>query len=361
MAKTKKYFNTIEPAEYITDKDLAIRSFMQYNLDRLQSMFKYDALPDSMPEDMIEYALQTNGNVFVTKVNGELYALTGSSGGEPDAYGRPTEYVVANPALKISKSYKIGVDGVLISNDTSEIGLLPMLNKYGALIIENEISIRTVTIYLRIIALLSAPDDSTKKSAEKFLEDVLAGKLGVIGESKFFDGIKVQNLGNASASYVQQFIELEQYLKGSMFNELGLNANYNMKRESLTQHETTLNEDFLMPLCDNMFECRKKGWDEVNQMFGTEISVDFSSAWKKRRVTDIISMQQAQEESSQLDVEEMQEEVDEVAEETAIDNTNDDITESSQLEEEQQSEEEEQQSEEEEQLSEEEDEEKERG
>lgn len=304
-----KYYTDFKAVDYVLDKELAIQSFIRYNLDRTQSMFEYKGLPDTIPEQMLEQMLQKNGSVFVTKVNGDLYAFVGGEGGEPDVYQRPTIYTVANPALNLSEDYVIDEDGILVANDTYKWGLIPMLSKYGALLVENEISLRSIIIYLRIVALISASDDKTKASADKFLEKVIAGDLSIVAEAPFFDGIKVQTLGNSTTSYIQQFIELEQYLKGSLYNELGLNANYNMKRESLTKNETALNEDFLMPLCDDMLNCRKIGCDKINAMFGTEISVEYSSTWKKRSTLDIIEMRGLMQEmgvvpeSSQLDTE----------------------------------------------------------
>lgn len=322
VAKGQYYYTGIDPKDYITDKELAMQSFINYQLDRTQSMFTYKNLPDTMPEHEIEFMLQTNGNIFVAKHEGDLYAFTGGLGGEPDVYYRPTLYTVSNPALKLSKSYEIDKEGVLVKNDTMMWGLVPMLAKYGNLLVENELSLRTIVIYLRIVALISAGDDKTKASADKFVQDIVAGKLSVVGESPFFDGVKIQSLGQSNTSYIQQFVELEQYLKGSLFNELGLNANYNMKRETLTKNETTLNEDFLMPFCDDMLAQRKAGWDRVNEMFGTDISVEFSSTWKKRYLLDAIELRNAMqqgndttpaqpEQSSQLD-----QELDETAEDS---------------------------------------------
>lgn len=321
MAKEKTgFFFDIKPLDYLLDKDLALDSFIKYQLDRTQSMFEYKNLPETMPQEMVEVMLQRYGHVFVTKEDGGLYAFTGGMGGEPDVYGRPTIYTVANPALKLSKNYEIGKDGVLIANDTMMWGMIPMLSKYGTLLLENEISLRTIIIYLRIVAVISASDDKTKASADRFMEKIIAGDLSVIGESPFFDGVKVQSLSTTTASYIQQFIELEQYLKGTLYNELGLNANYNMKRESLTKNETALNEDFLMPLVDNMLANRKRGWDAVNDMFGTDISVEFGSTWKKRATLDVIEMEKAVKEVQQMETSEssqLNEETDQIAGETS--------------------------------------------
>lgn len=76
-------------------------------------------------------------------------------------------------------------------------------------------------------------------------------------------------------------IEYQQYLKASWFNEIGLNANYNMKREKLSTTESQMNSDALLPLVDDMLEQRRLGVEKVNEMFGTNITVDFCSSWKK--------------------------------------------------------------------------------
>ena len=279
MSKTY-YHEEITATEYVTDKEKATMAYIRYMLARTQSMFAYHGLPDTIPQRMLELYLQKNGNCFVTKVNGDLYAFTGGLGGEPNAYYMPTLYTVANPFLKLSKNYKIDEDGILIMNDSLMQGLMPMLSKYTSLMTENVLTIRTATILLRLIGMLSASDDKTKKSADQFIENLEKGKISAVAESAFFDGVKLQSIANSNSSYLQQFIELQQYLKASLFNELGLNANYNMKREAIGGNEAALNEDFLLPFIDDMLQCRREALEKINAMFGTEITVDFSSSWR---------------------------------------------------------------------------------
>ena len=71
-----------------------------------------------------------------------------------------------------------------------------------------------------------------------------------------------------------------QYYKGSFLNELGLNANFNMKRERISDNEAALNVDGIMPFIDNMLSERKRAVDSINEMFGTDIVVDYNSVWK---------------------------------------------------------------------------------
>lgn len=267
--------------EYVIDKKRSAQTYINYMLIRLQKMFKYGNLPETIPREMLETYLMRNGSCFVTKEVGNLYAFRGSFGGEPDPYYRPTLYVVANPALKLSKTYDLWKDGVLMRNDSLWLGLFPLMARYSSLLAENVITIRSADIMLRILALLTAPDDKTREAAEVYLKKIEKGELGAIAENRFFDGVKMQSPPSNNGSYLTQFIELHQYLKASFFNEIGLDANYNMKREAIMESESNLNKDSLLPLCDEMLRCRKEDVDKINEMFGTEISVDFDSAWKQ--------------------------------------------------------------------------------
>lgn len=269
------------PEYDFANKAKCIHRHIAYMLNRTQSMFRWDGLPDSIPERSLELFLQMNGNVCFYKYNEKLYVFTGGMGGEPDVYYMPTIYTIANPALKLSKSLTIDVDCVVMPNDSLYLGLIPMFSRYATALTENELSMKIAIINSRIVDLISAPDDRTKASAEKYLSDIEDGKPGVIAENAFFDGIRAQPYGTtANSNALTNLIETEQYYKASWYNELGLNANYNMKRESLNTSESQMNNDALLPLVDNMLKCRQLAIEKVNKMFGTEISVSLASSWE---------------------------------------------------------------------------------
>lgn len=267
------------------NKDDAIWNHIAYNLNRTQSMFKWEGLPDSIPQRILELYLQVNGTCCFYEYKGTLYVFTGGLGGEPDVYYMPTIYTIANPALSISKNLKIDTECVVIPNDSMYMGLMPLLRRYATQMTETELSILITTINSRLYSLISAPDDRTKVSAEKYLKDVEDGKFGVIADNVFLDGIRVQPYGQSSnTSTITNLIELMQYEKASLYNEIGLNANYNMKRETIVSNEAQMNNDSLLPLVDDMLEMRKKGAEKVNSRFGTNITVDYASSWKDNMI-----------------------------------------------------------------------------
>lgn len=264
---------------YCSDKSKVFENYCKYTFTRTQSMFTYEGLPDTIPVQWLESYLQRNGSCCIAEHEGKLYALLGNAGGELDEYYQPTIYTVANPALGLTKSFEIGKDCVYCKNDYDAIGLVPLVSRYCGLMTENLLTVRISDINMRMMNLLSAPDDNTLQSTKQYLKDLEEGKLGVVGETPFFEGLKLQSRGAGNGDYMIQFIELQQYLKGSMYNELGINANFNMKREALSGQEVALNDDALMPLIDDMLKQRRAMCDELNQMFGLNVSVDYGSTW----------------------------------------------------------------------------------
>ena len=55
-----------------------------------------------------------------------------------------------------------------------------------------------------------------------------------------------------------------------------------MKREAINSTEGQLNEDGLVPMVADMLKCRKAFAEGINDMFGTDISVELSGAWRAR-------------------------------------------------------------------------------
>lgn len=276
------------------DKSKMLDSYVRYYLSRLQSMFKYDGLPDTIPAKWLENILLTKGNAVIIRVDDRLIATIACVGGQPNVYYIPSEVIVSNPYIdnKYNHSYihdnelLFMRDGqttndnhcVLVFNDTYSQGVLPLLIRYCSQLVESDITMYLALIQARAILNISATDDNVKASAEVYLKRLREGKLGVIGNNSFLNDLDIKFFKDA-ADVLSNLIENHQYIKASLFNELGLNSNYNMKRESINSNESQLNDDMLHPLIDDMLRERKEGVDKINKMFGTNIKVSFDSAW----------------------------------------------------------------------------------
>lgn len=285
------------------DKEARFNEYVQEYLRIFNRMFKYNGLPETIPQRKLEEFLQTQAIVFPMecqpwkssdfkeKAEKGLYVFFGGYGGAPDVYYERTVANIANPCLTGSENAKynaeIGKDCAVIFNDSQKQGLLPLIRKYSKLQVEADISFYVAMINLRIQTLIHASDDRTKASAELFLKRIEEGHLGVIFGASLDPETALATKpfvtgGNSNA--LSQLIETKQYLKASILNDLGLNANYNMKRERINTAETELNNDGLLPLVDDMLKCREEGIAMVNAMYGLNITVEKDSAWEFRQM-----------------------------------------------------------------------------
>ena len=279
----------------ILNKKESVSQYVRTMLNRTNQMFEYSGLPETIPAEILELFLQIGGQICITEYEGKLYALPGGLGGPPDPYYRPTLYVLANPGLGYSASLEIvnhlppfaktSSQGkcVLVKNDTLMEGLFYTFSRYATQLTENDISIRSAQINARAHVNIVADTDAEAVSAKAYLDDLEAGKLGIIQGKPMMDSMKVANLSMNSANVIIQLIELQQYLKASWYNEIGLNANFNMKREYQSEEELQANTDVLLPLVDNMLKCRQDAFSVVNSTYGTNISVKKNSSWENKQ------------------------------------------------------------------------------
>lgn len=281
MAKQKKIPRFGEsPEVYEFAKRNLANDYLRYMMARLCSMFKWTGLPDTIPQRELELMLMFGGVIIAAKYDGNLYVFNGGLGGPPDVYYRPTIATIANPALKYSASLKIGEECQIVLNDSMAAGLFPLCGRYALMMAENDTSLRIADINSRIVTLISAADDRTRAAAEKYLEKVKEGEMGILADNSFLDSLKALPYSTAGASgMITNLIELQQYLKASFFNEIGLNSNYNMKREAINSEEAQKDKEALRPLADDMLKCRQEGAERINKAYGTDITVEYDSAW----------------------------------------------------------------------------------
>lgn len=298
-----------DKGEVVVDKARSVREFATYFLMRVMKMFRWEGLPEEIPEDCLNKMLLTEGYVWFTKWKGralngkdidQYYVFRGKLADVIDAYYRPTGLIVSNPGANCYKQFSLdkqkrgtyyGEEGVILRNDTLYHGLMPMINRYAYLLAENILTMHSADVFLRIIALISAQDDKTVISANEYIRGIEQGKMSAVAEGKFFEGVKLQSPPSNNGSYLTQFIEYQQYFLGSFFNEIGLNANFNMKRESIAKSESSLNEDSMLPICQNMLKCRQEDVEVINEMFGLDIKVSFDSAWLQNALEIVMELE----------------------------------------------------------------------
>ena len=241
-------------------------------------MFEWQNLPNTLPMVELEKMLQINGYAIIAKYKGDVYAFNGGFAGQ-DPYNRPTQVIINNPALKLNTTYTINEDCIVIKNDDMKQGLIKIYEYFGQRLIENQITMLMTDYNLRMPFTISSSDDQTTQSAKDYLNKIIDGSLGVIGEQKLFKALSVTPTNTKQTATFSDLYGYQQFIIAQLNNTIGLATNNNMKRERLTTNEIEVNKNASYPLVDNMLRNRQQAVEQINKMFGLNITVEYSSIW----------------------------------------------------------------------------------
>lgn len=269
----------------LTDKKGLLKQFKENQLNKSLTMFEWKNLPDTIPLVELEKMLQINGYAIIAKYQNNVYAFQGGFTGQ-DMYNRPTQVIINNPALKMNETYTINEDCVVIMNDDMKQGLIKIYEYFGQRLIENQITMLMTDYNLRMPFTISSSDDQTTQSAKDYLNKIIDGSLGVIGEQKLFKALSVTPTNTKQTATFSDLYGYQQFILAQLNNTIGLATNNNMKRERLTTNEIEINKNASYPLVDNMLRNRQQAVEKINDMFDLNISVEYSSIWGTDNTND---------------------------------------------------------------------------
>ena len=260
--------------------------------NRLCDMFKFNGVPPNIDMAFLNRCLFIDGLVCFFKHNGELIALNTALGGEPDIYYRPKNAIIANPVIG-SKNLVIDKDCIVMYNSTADkliqntydtkIKSVPpiygLLDKTADLMAECAISILIGQKNTRLTALISAPTQATKTSAEIVLKDIYEGKAFKVVSDSIVDNIKVFPISTKTDTLIQ-LKEMLQFFLSSFYHSIGIDSNMNYKRERLTTTEIDADSEPLLINILDMLHQRELACENINNMFDTNVSVEISEEWR---------------------------------------------------------------------------------
>lgn len=295
------------------------------------NLFKWEGLPETVDEKFLMMELVLNGKVCWTKIDDKLYVLDGNVGGKPNCYYQPTQFIVANPILG-SKMVKIrhkdgsnsteGLDGVLmaltdvdyLSDRPNKGGLFRLIYQTAGLLADNISSLNISQINGRVAQLWTVDNDAEANTVEAIVRDMYEGHpYRVLSQDLISKVGVVPAAQTGQSNTLLNLMEIHQYVLASFYNEIGIPSTWNMKRERVNTAETELMTGSLDVSIYSMERCLKAAVEQINEMFGTSISVRFNE--------EIIEEEGANEEEEVIEepsIEVKEEEVKDVNEEGMI-------------------------------------------
>ncbi len=252
-------------------------------MKKAHMMLKYGHLPTEIPQRMVKIYLQHVGHFAGFNHNGRRWISWGSFADKLNGYYFPTKYIVSNPWIPGlgSKTMIIGSECIIVKNDNMAEPLTEVVGKYVDMLVENETSMIICDILARAQGLINAKDDSQYESARKYLEKIYSGETVPV-KSDNFAGESLETVPFGTSHYIlTDLIEYEQYVRSALWAELGIQLNWNAKRETITSTETNLDREVLKPYIDNMIETQTEDLKMLSDFWGLSepITVEKGSVW----------------------------------------------------------------------------------
>lgn len=269
----------------ICDFGLNYDFFFKWLTNKVISCLIIRDAPETFNDAYIKTHLILDGNICITDFDDKLYGVIGGWGGEPDEYYVPTVYTIANPRLG-SKMVRIGENGVVITNTAVDGlgvglfsgGLYDLIHQTATLLADNIISINCEQINRRVQTFFTADSDAQAVAGEAVLKKMYAGSPYQVLRQDIVKklGINPASNGTGSAQSITALVELHNYIISNFFQSIGIKANNVMKKERLITDEIESQDDFVQLSILEILTSWQRGFDKVNEMYGTNIKVELN-------------------------------------------------------------------------------------
>ena len=254
-------------------------------------IFKWNGVPKNLPQREIEKYLISLG--FCGFVNDKKcgYMVTDGGMSVPTQYDDVfKKFTYARPTAK-GGVVTIGEDCVIIRNTSMMNSLSGLIRRTASQLAHADITLRAALVNYRANEVLSADDDATAESINAYYESLYDGKLKAIVDSGLINGVK--NL-SSSKSYADllKLTDVKNEIMRTFFAEIGIRQKSD-KRERLVTEEVESDSMMLLFNIHDMLEQRKNACEEINKIFGLNVSVELSEEWdylkKERSINDEVS------------------------------------------------------------------------
>lgn len=249
------------------------------------TMFEYKNLPETIPVWLLETILISEGTAGITKFNGELYTGTGGFCGDVKNF-MPTEYQITNIGIgnkqgKIGETFAVGFNNSILSPDF-------YLMKTASILTEIDVSERCNLLFSRFLRIPRVSDTKEKTAIENAVKSISEGKFEAVVSKNILDDVLSGDnqydkfLDLVDVAHVDKLQYLNQYrdnIVKRFFQIYGQGMQTTAKLAQQTTDELHGNDAVSLIIPYDKLNCRKKMCDNINTLFGTDISVDFSECW----------------------------------------------------------------------------------
>lgn len=261
----------------------AYRLWYERLADKVLNLFTWSNLPFEQRE--LEIRLQLFGNGYTGVLNAtrldKIIVANGAASGVTEYPDKWVTYTWNTPLA--SGQGKIGEEVALIYNNSLHIPTRRFVQRYAHLLAHAELSLQAILINSRATGILAAKDEKQKQDIDAFYSALEDGRtMAIVDDDGLASVIGSEGLRMVSTAYpaphtIIDFWQIRQNLYKEFLAEIGISKSTD-KKERLITDEVKQDEPMYQYSLDDMLACRKTGADEINRLFGLDVTVDINPA-----------------------------------------------------------------------------------
>lgn len=263
------------------------------------SQFVYEGLPETLPQEFLEYYLALNGTIAVGKVSelgesSDIYLAMGAYNGNYNGY-LPEEYTAAVTGLGEISGKWYGDNKSVVVGKNNLMGAPEFDIPFTAEVLSQvDISEKVNVIFARLNRIPYADNDTEKQGIESAIKAIVEGDVYAVAnrnvKSKFdefleqsrVEGEKFLDLVDVDKINGLQY--LNQYRDNVMkrfLSRRGYMVQTTSKLAQQTNSEIHGSDSYALLYPLEQLRERKKMVESINSLFGTSITVRFNEILEK--------------------------------------------------------------------------------
>lgn len=282
-------FNICSPFMGNTPEDIVSNYWYHRLWDYLLAMreFKgkeFDGIDATLDRDYLAYHINHDGYLVATKDHKKNLRILECTITGRDIYDKPTQYTVTNPVLAKSIHGIVNKDGVIIPNNKLWLPTHDVIKYFAQQLGLAQTTLNVDLRNQRQTQLVIAETDEQLQAYRKMVDDRDRGKPTVSMKKDVFEEMIDGMGGNTDPMYsmsadfrADKDLEVIREILKDFFFTFGIDCSGGTDAKSQYINNATVRQNNQQLLVNKAYwlEPMQNAFDKINDMFGTDLSVDY--------------------------------------------------------------------------------------
>lgn len=253
--------------------------FSKKLFEEFKSVYKWEGLPETWPENYFTWVLYLNGVVGVINtpdygVIPQQCSLFGYN-----VFYLPNQITIANRYIS-KATYDLGVDSEIIRFQDDYSGIAPLISYYANLMALAAEDLASNLVNTKFAYVFAAGNKSGAEALKKMFDTIASGQPAAVLDKELYNDDGTPSWELFCQNLKQNFLGLDlldtlQSITDNFCADIGIPNVSIRKKERTTVDEINMNNTQTFAKATRWLETMQDCCRRVNAMFGTNINVDF--------------------------------------------------------------------------------------